>query len=1555
MKKKTLMIILVVAALIPLAVVFSSCTKGGAPAETGITVFLSGSPVGAGNNTIEITYGDYQSAADVLQDYITVNLDFDDGSKQSLSRGDGGYSVAGLPQSLKANEAGYDLTVSYKDYKVGLKLVVGKAQIDMSGVGWTYGEFDYDGKAHGVELDNLPDGVTASYTDNSKTDAGEYTAVATLNYDSENYSLVNLTEELSKQWTINKASIDMFAVSWGETVFTYDGSAKTTELINLPDGITVTYRGNTATAAGEYTATATLVYDENNCEPVNVDFELSKSWKINKAVIDLSGARWNYGGSNFVYDQTEKTVTITGLPAGVTASYTGNSHTNAGQYTAVAALDYDSLNFVLANQNFGLTLEWEIHKAQISAGQARWNYTEAFTYDGTEKSVAVVGLPEGLTVTGYNGTAAATNASTYTVSPIYGYDELNYSVTGAPGELTWTINKAVNTVSGSIVLSDRAYGDAAEAPAGLTAVYGDIEYKFFTKTDDGAYAETAAPTALTDAGTYYVAGFSSGDDNYTAQQSEYKEFVIYPKEVPFDLIGRPSVKLDRNSFIYTGAEFAPAILNLPDDGTVTVSGDLAATEIGNYAITFALNDKTNYRWKLTDGLTAEDRTVPWSIIANPVEMTLNGIVLSTGEFEALSELNIGDEWAVTVESGYVWSLYYEYKNPETGDFGSSDTSDTGFTVSPTYYSFEFRISKNGERVYTKTVSVNHDVFESVTAGGVSMTFEQFAANPAVEYGTEVSFNLKAEYSGVFAFSHNSFAVTENITVAITYETAGMTRTYATVEIVCLFDPVESITIGESTVSYDEFIAHPVIRYGEYFKINLKPGYEGFYSSWAEGSLTEDATIYIYSGSSAEVLQFDVICNSEFLLNIDIDGEQLSFDELCDTRFVVLGKTLSFTVNEEFADLYEVCIRENYESDEVVSGDYSFAFTDFSAQLNIYIKNVKNPEIPFSISLNVILIENIEVNGKQYALTSTYFTYDKDFGETSFTIVFDEKTITDYELYYRTDLNSERVRMTQTSITLSAADIERYMYVYLAEDMGETQVLSIELHDFTPIDSVVLYSAAANSDNIPNTWSSEWSGTPELTVRGVIENVKVVYREGYEHCTSRIFDAQGTEITDFTRAVGGIYTFKIYLGGEEIYSIDIYIAYDMSFVFPDTDIQNVDGADVPVLVTTSATLSREFEDTDFYSGQSITFDGEPTKALSAGQNKVDVVYKVTVKDREYTFNFQLFVEYNPEDDPASNYVKSIEADYVSQWGGVNTVVINNFEGVTPSWIDLAGLVRMSGDDIRIELLEGNTLISKNLVILTEANRLSYIEYTVLTAAGDEKTYRVYLNTSGRVSDNVNARFTFEPMDSPVKDVTSQIQDDTLIIDKINMSATIRIITEDPYTYHKYYYNGELITGSNYGYLDLNKAGTYKIEIISSDNTATRTVTVIVWEYSALVLEMFYGEERLYIEEGSGAPGGNMEMFFGTDGNPGFIGYFGNKNPEDVGTVTLSGQCVFADNIFMPDMTRVTDFSAITLPLMTDADGSVTQVAGAEYTYLNMYVGDGITIKLIFVFAEAPTAP
>ena len=1555
MKKKTFMIILVVAALIPLAVVFSSCTKGGAPAETGITVFLSGSPVGAGNNTIEITYGDYQSAADVLQDYITVNLDFDNGSKQSLSRGDGGYSVAGLPQSLKANETGYDLTVSYKDYKVGLKLVVGKAQIDMSGVGWTYGEFDYDGKAHGVELDNLPDGVTASYTDNSKTDAGEYTAVATLNYDSENYSLVNLTEELSKQWTINKASIDMFAVRWGETVFTYDGSAKTTELINLPDGITVTYRGNTATAAGEYIATATLVYDENNCEPVNVDFELSKSWKINKAVIDLSGARWNYGGSNFVYDRTEKTVTITGLPAGVTASYTGNSHTNAGQYTAVAALDYDSLNYVLANQNFGLTLEWEIHKAQISAGQARWNYTEAFTYDGTEKSVAVVGLPEGLTVTGYNGTAAATNASTYTVSPIYGYDELNYSVTGAPGELTWTINKAVNTVSGSIVLSDRAYGDAAEAPAGLTAVYGDIEYKFFTKTDDGAYAETAAPTALTDAGTYYVAGFSSGDDNYTAQQSEYKEFVIYPKEVPFDLIGRPSVKLDRNSFIYTGAEFAPAILNLPDDGTVTVSGDLAATEIGNYAITFALNDKTNYRWKLTDGLTAEDRTLSWSIIANPVEMTLNGIVLSADEFEALSELNIGDEWAVTVESGYVWSLYYEYKNHETGDFGSSDTSDTGFTVSPTYYSFEFRISKNGERVYTKTVSVNHDVFENVTAGGVSMTFEQFAANPAVEYGTEVSFNLKAEYSGVFAFSQNNFAVTENITVAITYETAGMTRTYATVEIVCLFDPVESITIGEKTVSYEEFIANPVIRYGEYFKINLKPGYEGFYSSWAEGRLTEDATIYIYSGSSAEVLQFDVICNSEFLLNIDIDGEQLSFDELCDTRFVVLGKTLSFTVNEEFADLYKISIRENNEQEDFATGDYSFVFADFSAQLNIYVKNVKNSEIPFSISLNVILIENIEVNGKQYALTSTYFTYDKDFGETSFTIVFDEKTITDYELYYRTDLNSERVRMTQTSITLSAADIERYMYVYLAEDMGETQVLSIEFHDFTPIDSVVLYSADAYSDNNPNTWSSEWSGTPELTVRGVIENVKVVYREGYEHCTSRIFDAQGTEITDFTRAVGGIYTFKIYLGGEQIYSIDIYIAYDMSFVFPDTDIQNVDGADVPVLVTTSATLSREFEDTDFYSGQSITFDGEPTKALIAGQNKVDVVYKVTVKDREYTFNFQLFVEYNPEDDPASNYVKSIEADYVSQWGGVNTVVINNFEGVTPSWIDLAGLVRMSGDDIRIELLEGNTLISKNLVILTEANRLSYIEYTVRTAAGDEKTYRVYLNTGGSISDNVNARFTFEPMDSPVKDVTSQIQDDTLIIDKINMSATIRIITEDPYTYHKYYYNGELITGSNYGYLDLNKAGTYKIEIISSDNTATRTVTVIVREYSALVLEMFYGEERLYIEEGSDAPAGNMEMFFGTDGNPGFIGYFGNKNPEHVGTVTLSGQCVFADNIFMPDMTRVTDFSAITLPLMTDADGSVTQVAGAEYTYLNMYLGDGITMKLIFVFAEAPTAP
>ena len=67
------------------------------------------------------------------------------------------------------------------------------------------------------------------------------------------------------------------------------------------------------------------------------------NFTIAKAAYDMSSAAWNYAGA-FTYDGTMKTVLVTGLPAGVTASYTGNTATEPGTNTAHAILAYDTVN-----------------------------------------------------------------------------------------------------------------------------------------------------------------------------------------------------------------------------------------------------------------------------------------------------------------------------------------------------------------------------------------------------------------------------------------------------------------------------------------------------------------------------------------------------------------------------------------------------------------------------------------------------------------------------------------------------------------------------------------------------------------------------------------------------------------------------------------------------------------------------------------------------------------------------------------------------------------------------------------------------------------------------------------------------------------------------------------------------------------------------------------------------------------------------------------------------------------------------------------------------------
>ena len=257
-------------------------------------------------------------------------------------------------------------TTNYTSLEDITSFDIAKADFDMTGVSWDYvSAFTYDGTAKTVELTGLPNGVEIDkYSNHIKTDAGNYTASVTFDYDTTNYNEPSVAD---LNWVISKADYDMSGVSWDYvSAFTYDGTAKTVELTGLPNGVEIDkYSNHIKTEVGNYTASVTFVYDTTNYnEPSIADLE----WEISKANYDMSGASWVYTEA-FTYDGNEKTVTVTGLPSGITVDeYTDNAKTSVGTYTASVTFTYDSDNY---NTPSMADLEWEIK----SAGTEGLQYT----------------------------------------------------------------------------------------------------------------------------------------------------------------------------------------------------------------------------------------------------------------------------------------------------------------------------------------------------------------------------------------------------------------------------------------------------------------------------------------------------------------------------------------------------------------------------------------------------------------------------------------------------------------------------------------------------------------------------------------------------------------------------------------------------------------------------------------------------------------------------------------------------------------------------------------------------------------------------------------------------------------------------------------------------------------------------------------------------------------------------------------------------------------------------------------------------------------------------
>jgi len=277
--------------------------------------------------------------------------------------------------------------LSFEENEISLPVRVKKADYDLGDFTFNDKTVVYDGKEHTAEYSGaLPVGVDGillrCHTDVSKKDVGIYEIKLVFETESPNY---NVPLPISARLEITPL---LREVMFENLEFIYDGNPKVPiayfiDEIGAKIPLSVT---GAASYAGSYCAGA--VYDGKNYILQNEKCE----FVILKADYDLSGIYWTE--SEFIYDNSEKSVTLSGLPEGVfVTGYTDAKATRAGTYLAKTTLSYDKINY---NEPKIEPFFWTVRRSEYDISGFEFISSEA-VYDGNEHYPQLKGeMPVGL-------------------------------------------------------------------------------------------------------------------------------------------------------------------------------------------------------------------------------------------------------------------------------------------------------------------------------------------------------------------------------------------------------------------------------------------------------------------------------------------------------------------------------------------------------------------------------------------------------------------------------------------------------------------------------------------------------------------------------------------------------------------------------------------------------------------------------------------------------------------------------------------------------------------------------------------------------------------------------------------------------------------------------------------------------------------------------------------------------------------------------------------------------------------------------------------------------
>ena len=553
-----------------------------------------------------------------------------------------------IQQGTLAASANYALSFTGADFTITKATMPGADAIAW-GVSGSGARFTYDGAEHSVSLTGLPSGVTATYTGNAATDAGDYTATAHLVYDTTNYQTIPDPAPLA--WGIDKRPLTVTADRKTKVYGTAD-PALTYTVSGLVSGESLmgALVRETGETAGTYAIRqGTLAASANYALSfTGADFTITKATMPGTDAIawGVSGA-----GARFTYDGAEHSVSLTGLPSGVKATYTGNTATDAGDYTATAKLVYDTTNYQTIPDP--APLAWGIDKraATVRSADATW------TYDTTAHSkpeVAASGFVAGEGVTARDFPSLTDVTPTAGVPNTFAFDwnmgtrAENYELSVETGTLR-ILPRVIgdDDANWDIRLGKNPTYDGTEKTAPIAQVCyvkpdGNLENIPYTLSGDKA----------TDAGNYVLT--ITGTGNYAG--SVTRDWAIMPRHL--------SLASGSATWTYDGAAHSETVVTVGGDGfapgegadysgfpTPTHVADAPAPGIAN-AFSWAFQNGTkagNYEVRATFGtvtvtrravtLTAPTKTKPYDgtpLTFGADEVSVGGEGYAPGEAFALS-------------------------------------------------------------------------------------------------------------------------------------------------------------------------------------------------------------------------------------------------------------------------------------------------------------------------------------------------------------------------------------------------------------------------------------------------------------------------------------------------------------------------------------------------------------------------------------------------------------------------------------------------------------------------------------------------------------------------------------------------------------------------------------------------------------------------------------------------------------------------------------------------------------------------------------------------------